>query len=54
MSTREQCLRYSDECLALAQKTNDPHSRTRLLEMAQAWRELAERSKPEQRKPESE
>ena len=33
------------ECFALAQKTSDPNDRARLIAMAQAWQELAERSK---------
>ncbi len=35
--------RYCAECLALAQTASDPNDRARLLQMAQAWRELAEK-----------
>jgi hypothetical protein len=31
------------ECLALAQRTTDPNDKARLLQMAQAWRELAQK-----------
>jgi hypothetical protein len=41
MPTRQEYLRYADECIALAQNSTDPETRMRLLEMAQAWRELA-------------
>jgi hypothetical protein len=43
MPTREEYLRHAEECVALAQKTADPEARTRLLEMAQAWRDLADK-----------
>ena len=43
MPTREEYLRHAQECVALAQKTADPEARTRLLEMAQAWRDLADK-----------
>jgi hypothetical protein len=38
-------LGYAAECIALAQRTNDPEAKTRLTQMAQAWRELADRLK---------
>jgi len=34
---------YAAQCLALAQQVNDPDARARLIEMAQAWRELADK-----------
>jgi len=43
MTSREEHLRYAQECAALAQKTSDPEARRRLLEMAQAWRDLADK-----------
>jgi len=43
MPTREEYLRYAEECIALAQKTAASEARTRLLEMAQAWRDLADK-----------
>jgi hypothetical protein len=39
--TEEHYLRHVAECLELAQRAQDPQDRVRLLEMAQAWRELA-------------
>jgi hypothetical protein len=33
---------YAAECLRVAQATTDAGSRARLLEMAEAWRKLAE------------
>jgi len=44
MSTREECLRYPVECLQHAQKAQNTNDRARFLEMAQAWRELAEKA----------
>jgi hypothetical protein len=35
--------RYAAECLALAQNTTDPSDKARLLQMAQAWRDLAQK-----------
>jgi hypothetical protein len=43
MPTREEYLRYAEECVVLAQKAADAEAKTRLLEMAQAWRDLADR-----------
>ena len=42
MTAPEDYLRFSEECIELSQRVTDPQSRTRLLEMAQAWRELAD------------
>ena len=33
---------YAAECLRLAQQTADPGQKARLLEMANAWQQLAE------------
>jgi len=41
MATVEQCRRHAAECLRLAQDAKAPEDRARLLQMAQAWRELA-------------
>jgi hypothetical protein len=43
MPTREEYLRYAEQCVALARNAADAEARTRLLEMAQAWRELADK-----------
>jgi hypothetical protein len=37
--------RYAAECLRIAQQISDPKEKGRLLDMAQKWRELAERAK---------
>jgi hypothetical protein len=41
MPVAEDYLRYAAECVALAQRTDNPETKARLLQMAQAWRELA-------------
>jgi hypothetical protein len=38
---RQEYRRYAAECLALAQRAENPVDRSRLLEMAQAFNELA-------------
>jgi hypothetical protein len=43
MPPREEYLRYAEECIEVAQKSADSETRMRLLEMAQAWRVLAEK-----------
>ena len=44
MPTREEYLHYAEECVALAQRAADPEARTRLLDMAQALRDLADKA----------
>jgi hypothetical protein len=41
MTRAEDYRRYGSECLALAQRAADPNDRARLLQMAQAFNELA-------------
>jgi hypothetical protein len=41
MLRAEEYRRYAAECLALAQRTSDTNDRARLLEMANAFNELA-------------
>jgi hypothetical protein len=43
MTTRDQNLRYAEECLRLAQRATDAATRARLLDMAQAWRDLCDK-----------
>ena len=43
MTRAEKYRSYGAECIALAQKAKNTEDRARLLQMAQAWRELAER-----------
>jgi hypothetical protein len=44
MMARDEYLRYAEECLRLARQTTDPEKRARLLEMAQAWRDLGDKA----------
>jgi hypothetical protein len=43
MPSVEEYLRYAEQCLALAAKSASAADKARLLQMAQAWRDLAER-----------
>jgi hypothetical protein len=43
MTTRDEYLKYAEECVRLARQATEPRARTRLLEMAQAWRDLADK-----------
>jgi hypothetical protein len=51
MPTRDEYLCYAEQCIALAQKATDVDARARLLEMAQAWRELADKYRPDGDEP---
>jgi hypothetical protein len=46
MPSADEYLQYASECVALARRSNDPETKARLLQMAQAWRELAEKVEP--------
>jgi hypothetical protein len=41
MASGDDYRRYAAECLALAQQTSNPDDKARLLQMAQVWRDLA-------------
>jgi hypothetical protein len=43
--TFEEYQQRAADCLRVAQETNDPTSKALLLEMAQAWLNLAERAR---------
>ena len=43
MASVDEYLRYAEQCLALAARSDNPADKARLLQMAQAWRELAAR-----------
>jgi hypothetical protein len=43
MASKDECLRYAAECVALAQRASDPADLAHLLAMAQAWRDLADK-----------
>jgi hypothetical protein len=47
MARADEYRRYAAECLRVAQTTNIPSDKAMMLEMAQKWRELAERSEHE-------
>lgn len=44
---------YAAECLRLAQAITDQNARARLLQMAEAWRKLADDAEQKQKKLES-
>ena len=41
MALVEEYLRYAEQCVALAARASNAADKARLLQMAQAWRELA-------------
>ena len=43
---------FAEQCFVLAQKATDPDDRARLIQMAQSWRELADRLQTRQTKKE--
>jgi len=43
MARAEEYRRYAAECIRVAQQASNTDDKTLLLEMAQRWRELAER-----------
>ncbi len=43
MHRAEEYRRYAAECLRVAHHSDDPNDKSLLLDMAQRWRELAER-----------
>jgi hypothetical protein len=43
MTSADDFRRYAAECVALAQQMTDPADKAHMLQMAQAWRELAEK-----------
>ena len=43
MSSAEEYRALAEQCFALAQKAADPQDKARLIQMAQSWRELADR-----------
>ena len=53
MSSAEDYRAFAEQCFALAQKATDPDDRARLIQMAQSWRELADRLEMRQSKKDS-
>ena len=43
MASVDEYLQYAGQCLALAAKSANPADKARLLQMAQAWRDLSEK-----------
>ena len=41
MASVENYLQYAEQCVALAAKSSNPGDKARLLQMAQAWRDLS-------------
>jgi len=41
MLSRDECLRYADQCEAMSKIARHAENRIRLIEMAAKWRELA-------------
>jgi hypothetical protein len=43
MASVDDYQRYAEQCVALALKSTSPADKARLLQMAQAWRDLSEK-----------
>jgi hypothetical protein len=43
MASGDEYLQYAEQCLALAAKSANPADKARLLQMAQAWRDLVKK-----------
>jgi hypothetical protein len=50
MASVDVYLQYAEQCVALAAKSSNPADKARLLQMAQAWRDLLEKRDHEQNK----
>jgi hypothetical protein len=51
MSTVDEYRRFAAECLRHAQQAQNPNDAARLIEMAQAWQELAKKAEIAERSP---
>jgi hypothetical protein len=51
MPSVDEYLQYAEQCLALAAKSSHAADKARLLQMAQAWRDLAEKRDNGNKKP---
>ena len=49
MASVENYLQYAEQCVALAAKSSNPGDKARLLQMAQAWRDLSTKRDDEQK-----
>jgi hypothetical protein len=52
MATSQQYRHYAAECVRLARKTGNVAEKGLLLQMAEGWRQLAERAEQEEKKSE--
>jgi len=43
MNSAQDYLKYAAECVRLAQQASNPADKARLIQMAQAWQELADK-----------
>jgi hypothetical protein len=50
MASVDEYLRHAEQCVALAAKSSNAADKARLLQMAQAWRDLAEKRDNEPKK----
>jgi hypothetical protein len=50
MASAEELRGYASRCLALAQRADDPNDKARLLQMAEAWKALADKAAANQAK----
>jgi hypothetical protein len=50
MASVDEYLQYAKQCVALAAKSSNAADRARLLQMAQAWRDLSEKRNYEPKK----
>jgi hypothetical protein len=44
MASPDELRGYATRCLTLAQRADDPNDKARLLQMAEAWRQLADKA----------
>jgi hypothetical protein len=51
MGSPDEYREYAARCLALAQKAESAEDRARLLQMAEAWRALADKAGDHEQKP---
>jgi hypothetical protein len=52
MASAEELRSYASRCLALAQKAENPSDKARLLQMADAWKSLADKAAAKEAKGE--
>jgi hypothetical protein len=51
MASAEELRSYASRCLVLAQRTDEPNDKARLLQMAEAWKALADKAAAKEAKP---